>query len=284
MASEAMKNLSAYVTYPDFSKLEQAAKAYENIAILKRARKGDYSLFIRLLFFTGARISEIVGAPRRPFTQCLFLGFSKRKGRCPTWNALQDDSACIDSNCKNFVTYIQKEHPGIRVKDIVFKDRLIAIYGKNVKSTELKPRTVIIDTDTLNLIEEPIKKYSLKPNDKIINLNTNGAKIFIERLRAKVGLHWVSAHKFRHGHAIHCIQQGMDIRTLQQQLGHEDLGTTAIYLQFAVDDRKKAYDKVFGAKPEHVKMQCPSCGFNYKVKKNKEIDFEDRLRAVLPYD
>jgi integrase/recombinase XerD len=38
-------------------------------------------------------------------------------------------------------------------------------------------------------------------------------------------------------------------------LGHEDLGTTAIYLQFAVGDRTKAYDKVFGAKPDHVKMQ-----------------------------
>jgi integrase/recombinase XerD len=235
-----------------------------------------------LLFFTGARIAETVGTPKRLFTQCLFRGFNKRKGMCPKWSALNDDSVCIDSKCQSFVTYVQKEHHGIRVKDVVFKDRLIAVYGKNVKSNELKPRTIIIDTDTLNLIQEHITKYSLKSNDKIINLNENGAKLYLEKLRKKVNMDWVSAHKFRHGHAIYCIQHGMDIRTLQQQLGHEDLGTTAIYLQFAVNDRQKAYDKVFGAKPDHVKMQCPSCGFNYKVKRNKEIDFEDRLRAVLP--
>jgi integrase/recombinase XerD len=280
MVSEAMKNLSAYVMFQDFQKLEQAAKEYENIAVLKHARKGDYSLFIRLLFFTGARISEIVGVPKRIFTQCLY--FNKRKGNCPQWIVERDDSVCLRKSCPHLSTYIQKEHHGIRVKDIVFRDRIIAVYGKNVKSNELKPRTIIIDTDTLNLIQEHIEKYSLKLNNKIINLNAHGAKLFLEKLRKKVNMDWVTAHKFRHGHAIYCIQHGMDLRTLQQQLGHEDLGTTAIYLQFAVDDRKKAYDKVFGAKPDHVKMQCPSCGFNYRVKRNKEIDFEDRMKAVFP--
>ncbi len=177
--------------------------------------------------------------------------------------------------------YIQKEHYGIRVKDIVFKDRLIAVYGKSVKSTELKPRTVIVDLDTLNLIQEHIKKYSLKANDKIISINDGGAKLFIRQLREKADLPWVTAHKFRHGHAVYCIQKGMDLRTLQQQLGHEDLGTTAVYLQFALEDRKKAYDKVFGSKPDYMKVQCPSCGFTFKLK-NKEIDLEDRIKAVLP--
>jgi hypothetical protein len=280
MVANAMKNLSAYVMFQDFQTLEQAAKEYENIAVLKHARKGDYSLFIRLLFFTGARIAEIVGVPKRIFTQCLY--FNKRKGNCPQWIIERDDSVCLRKSCPYLSTYIQKEHHGIRVKDIVFRDRLIAVYGKNVKSNELKPRTIIIDMDTLNLVQEHIKKYSLKPNDKIINLNGNGAKLYLEKLRKKVNMDWVTGHKFRHGHAIYCIQHGMDIRTLQQQLGHEDLGTTAIYLQFAVNDRKKAYDKVFGAKPDHVKMQCPSCGFNYRVKRNKEIDFEDRMKAVFP--
>lgn len=279
MTASAMKNLSAYVTYQDYRKLEQSAKEYENIAIMKSAKKGDYSLLIRLLFFTGARISEIVGVKKRVFTQCLH--FNKRKGNCPQWIIERNDVVCLKNGCPHLSTYIQKEHHGIRVKDIVFKDRLIAVYGKNVKSSELKARTIIIDIDTLNFIQEHIKKYSLKPNDKIINLNAHGAKALLEKLRKRSGLLWVTAHKFRHGHAIYCIQNGMDLRTLQQQLGHEDLGTTAIYLQFAVDDRKKAYDNVFGAKPDFIKMQCPSCGFNYRVKRNKEIDLEDKIRAVF---
>jgi integrase/recombinase XerD len=134
--------------------------------------------------------------------------------------------------------------------------------------------------ETLELIREHISRYSLGPNDKIISLNENGAKTLINKLREMVGMHWLSAHKFRHGHAIHCIQNGMDIRTLQQQLGHSDMGTTAIYLQFAVTDRKKSYDKVFSAKPDSVKAQCPSCGFTFRLKRDMGIDFEDRLTAI----
>ncbi len=281
MSHEAMKNLSSYVTYKDFLKMEAIAKDFEENAVLKKGRRGDYSLLIRLLFFTGARIAEVVGVPRRVYTQCLFPGNHKRKGNCPKWNKIKDDSVCIDADCKYFTTYIQKKHHGIRVKDISFQDRLIAIYGKNVKHDELKARTVIIDLKTLELIKEHIRKHSLNSDDKIINVNENGAKTFITKLRKKADLPWVTAHKFRHGHAIYCIQKGMDIRTLQLQLGHEDLGTTAIYLQFAVDDRIKVYDKVFNAKPDNAKIQCPSCGFNFKLKKNREIDLEDKIQAIF---
>jgi len=158
MVAEAIKNLCVYVKYEDFLRLEQAAKDYESSTVLKRARKGEYSLFIRLLFFTGARIAEIVGTPKRTFTQCLFTGYNKRKGRCSKWSALEDDKACIESKCLHLMTYVQKEH-SIRVKDIVFNDRIIAIYGKNVKSQELKPRTVIIDSDTLLLMLCQLKTY-----------------------------------------------------------------------------------------------------------------------------
>jgi len=276
-----MKNLSAYVKYEDFLRIEGTAKLYEDSAVRKRARKGDYPLLVRLLFFTGARISEIVGSNQRVFTQCLFPGFKKRKGLCSKWTLLNDDKVCIDNGCKYLNAYVQKAHHGIRVKDIVFADRLIAVYGKNVKSDELKPRTVIIDIETLQLLKEHIERYSLQPNDKIINLNENGSKVLINTLRQMVNMPWLTAHKFRHGHAIFCIQGGMDIRTLQQQLGHSDLGTTAIYLQFATNERKKSYDKVFTKKPDCVKVQCPSCGMNFRMNKSCQIELEDRLQGIF---
>ncbi|WP_292468862.1 site-specific integrase [Methanolobus sp.] len=281
MVSEAMKNLSTFVSYEDFLKLEKTAKEYEVRAIRKKARKGEYSLFVRMLFFTGARISEVVGSNRRVYTQCLFPGFKKRKGNCPKWAAQRDDKVCIEAGCKSLTSYVQKAHHGIRVKDIVFNDRIIAVYGKNVKSDELKARTVIIDSETLEMLREHIERYSLRPNDKIISLNENGAKTLVNKLRDITELHWLTAHKFRHGHAVYCIQHGMDIRTLQQQLGHSDLGTTAVYLQFAVNERKKAYDKVFSKKPDHVKVQCPSCGFNFRLCKNHEMELEDRLSTMF---
>lgn len=49
----------------------------------------------------------------------------------------------------------------------------------------------------------------------------------------------VTAHSLRHSFAVHSLRRGMDVRTLQELLGHADIETTQIYLDLAKEDVKQ---------------------------------------------
>jgi len=52
--------------------------------------------------------------------------------------------------------------------------------------------------------------------------------------------HKVTAHTLRHSFAMQAINSGIDVKTLQTLLGHEELDTTLIYLDQAKDEAKES--------------------------------------------
>ena len=91
--------------------------------------------------------------------------------------------------------------------------------------------------------------WPLKPESKdIAFVNRYGrpltrAMVFtiVRRLCAEAGItKTVSPHTLRHSFATHLLQNGADLRVIQQLLGHEDLATTEIYTHLDVQDLRKA--------------------------------------------
>ncbi|MGB8310535.1 MAG: tyrosine-type recombinase/integrase [Halobacteriota archaeon] len=43
---------------------------------------------------------------------------------------------------------------------------------------------------------------------------------------------------------MHLVRSGLDLRRLQQLLGHSDLNTTQVYLKFKDEDLREGYNKI----------------------------------------
>jgi integrase/recombinase XerD len=128
-------------------------------------------------------------------------------------------------------------------KDIDFEERTIRIRGKGDKD-----RIVLFDEDTKKLI---LQYLNIHENEsEYLFLNRSGNKIssrYVQRMIKKYAKKAsiskkVTPHILRHSFATHLLKNGVDIRVIQQLLGHSSLSTTQIYTSVDMDTIKEIYD------------------------------------------
>ena len=125
----------------------------------------------------------------------------------------------------------------LKMSNINFKESYLKVEGKGDKA-----RFVPLAAYTAELIKQYIKeirsKYKInKKCEDILFLNSRGSSmsrvivfIIIKELTEMAGINKkISPHTFRHSFATHLLQNGADLRYIQEMLGHSSITTTEIY-------------------------------------------------------
>lgn len=127
---------------------------------------------------------------------------------------------------------------GLKISDLYFEEDFIKVTGKGDKQRFVPISN--INKTYINIYRKEIRVHQniQKGFDDILFLNRRGrqltrAMIFtiIRRLAEKIGIEKnISPHTFRHSFATHLLENGADLRAIQQMLGHESITTTEVYV------------------------------------------------------
>lgn len=139
----------------------------------------------------------------------------------------------------------------LRLSNLHLREKYMIIVGKGNKE-RMVPLGEMSVIYLRKYIEEGRTKLT-KGNTDLLFFNYKGDQMsrqgfykYIVNLAKSTGItKEISPHTIRHSFATHLLEGGVDLRVVQELLGHEDISTTQIYTHIDRSKLRETYDNVF---------------------------------------
>ena len=139
------------------------------------------------------------------------------------------------------------ELSNLNIDQIDLKERIIHVVGGKGG----KDRMIPIPNGIIEILEEYIRTRQNKTQDPAFILNPSGNRLtprsiqrIVKKYKEAADLldKKVTPHTLRHAFATHLLSNAVDIRVIQELLGHASLSTTQLYTHVSLEHLRKSYD------------------------------------------
>jgi len=136
--------------------------------------------------------------------------------------------------------------------DVDLSARMVRVSGKGAKErlVPFYPSMGDLIRTYLNEARPNFKGHErsdvLFLNQKGSALSSRGVQYVLDQSAQRAGLkRSVHPHMLRHSFATHLLDNGADLRVVQELLGHANLSTTQVYTHVSLDRLKETYMRAF---------------------------------------
>ncbi len=191
---------------------------------------GIYHLVVSLMYGCGLRMSEVLNLRVKDID----FGFD----RVYVWDSksLKDRVVPLPQKLKDELKIQVK-----RIEEMHKKD-LLDGYGTVYMPYALEKKYPQSKSETKWQFLFPMSKVSKDPRSEIVrrhHLHPQTLGRNIKQASQKANIHKrVTSHIFRHSYATHLLQAGIDLRSIQELLGHKSVETTMIYTHVVAEMNK----------------------------------------------